>query len=227
MNNTPNILTATHYYLTSIITLLKETNFWSIPIAIVKDKTLIKTKQNKFIVRDLMDIWTLKETTIDQQYEIFRKVKKGDLVIDIGAAFGDFSIYASKKAKHVYSYEIDKNRLTLLKKNISLNKVKNINIFNKKVTSVDQILKEQKISKCDFFKIDCEGSEYPILLKSSLKSLKKIKYLAGEVHLFNDEMISAHTKLIQLFKKANFEVIEKNNQVHSYIRYLYAKNKTK
>ena len=51
-----------------------------------------------------MDIWTLKETLIDKQYEKFNKIEKDDLVIDIGAAIGDFSISASKRANKVIAY---------------------------------------------------------------------------------------------------------------------------
>ena len=86
-----------------------------------------------------MDIWTLKETLIDKQYEKFNEIKKDDLVIDIGAAIGDFSISASKRASKVIAYECDAERVMLMEKNIKLHQTKNIIVRNEKALSLNQI----------------------------------------------------------------------------------------
>lgn len=163
----PNVFTATKYYLSSIPTLLTKTNFLAIPISILQTETLIRAGGLKLLVRDLMDIWTIKEVILDHQYEHYQQIGQNDTVVDIGGGVGDFSIKAGAKAKIVYSYEIDPNRLSLFYKNLKLNGSEKVTVIEKKALSLDQILDENQITKCDFFKIDCEGCEYEILLNSS------------------------------------------------------------
>lgn len=59
------------------------------------------------------------------------KVRKNDVVIDIGAHIGAFSIFAAKTAKNgnVYSYEPFPENFRLLQENCRLNKVKNVRLF--------------------------------------------------------------------------------------------------
>ncbi|MBT3456003.1 FkbM family methyltransferase [bacterium] len=49
--------------------------------------------------------------------------------------------------------------------------------------SLDQIFRTFNIKKCKFLKIDCEGSEYEILLNAPPLVLKNTEYLAGEFHI--------------------------------------------
>ena len=47
-------------------------------------------------------------------------------------------------------------------------------------TTLDHIFDTLEVNKCKLLKIDCEGSEYEILL--STRSLPKVDYLSGEFH---------------------------------------------
>lgn len=61
-------------------------------------------------------------------------LRKGDTVIDAGAYPGDFAIYAAKKVGsegRVIAFEPVPGNLKVLKKNIKLNKLKNIKIIEK------------------------------------------------------------------------------------------------
>lgn len=60
-----------------------------------------------------------------------------DIVVDIGANIGAFSIYAAKKALlgRVYAYEPDRENFELLNQNIAMNKLANISVFNLGVSS--------------------------------------------------------------------------------------------
>jgi len=60
---------ALKYYLKSIKTLLQNTNYWMIPLVLIRKPILISTKSIKLWVSNLMDIWTLKEVILDHQYE--------------------------------------------------------------------------------------------------------------------------------------------------------------
>lgn len=219
------LFSALKYYLSSIPSLINNFNFWSFAIIFFKKPILIKTsKKINLYVNNLMDIWTIKEVVVDQCYEKFRNVKKNDVVIDIGASIGDFSILSSKKrAKKIYTIEMNKKLVEIMKKNIKLNNVKNIIVINKKIDSLNEIFSYYKIKKCDFLKIDCEGCEYQIFKKISFSNLKKIKYIALEIHLFNDRMKKEFKDLKNLFIKNKFKIKEIDNPVHSYLKFLFAK----
>jgi len=72
------------------------------------------------------------------------KIKEGDIVVDCGSYFGNFTVYASKavgpKGK-VYSFEPDLENFIMLQKNIELNGCKNVVLVNAGVYSKDTIIK--------------------------------------------------------------------------------------
>lgn len=72
-------------------------------------------------------------------------IDENDIVVDIGAHIGIFSVFASELAKKgkVYSFEPVPENFKILKENIELNKKKNIIPINKAVSS--------KIGKKEFF----------------------------------------------------------------------------
>ncbi len=214
------------YYLTSFKNIFKNFNFWVIPLIFFKP-VKIKVKNHQFFVRNLMDIWTIKEVVFDNCYQKFKKIKKNDVVIDVGASIGDFSILAEKQvAKKIYAIEMDKKAISFMKKNIKLNKAKNIIIFNKKINSLNYIFKKNKIKTCDFLKIDCEGSEYKIIKNTSSIILKKIQYIdiAFEIHLFNKKMGKNYLILKNKLLNSGFRLKEIENPVHNYLKFLFAEN---
>ncbi|NCO88383.1 hypothetical protein AUK04_01495 [Candidatus Roizmanbacteria bacterium CG2_30_33_16] len=216
---------ALKYYLKSIKTLLQNTNYWMIPLVLIRKPILISTKSIKLWVSNLMDIWTLKEVILDHQYEQIRKLKEKDIVIDIGASIGDFSILASINAERVYSFEINDERIFLMKKNIVQNKCSNVEITKKFVTSLNPIFKEKQIIKCNFLKIDCEGGEYKIIKNTSDGVLRKVNHIAFEIHLFNKMMKKQYELLKRKLIRNQFKLVEKDNAVHNYIKFLFASRK--
>lgn len=140
----------------------------------------------------------------------FFKIDQKDIVLDVGAHAGVFSILAAKKARFgkVYSFEPMPFNIEMLRKNISLNSLQNIEpleiaLTDKegvadfymddhglhtmylqegrckkikvKTTTLNRFMKQFKLSRIDFLKMDCEGAEYPILFSTSKKTLLKIK----------------------------------------------------
>ena len=69
----------------------------------------------------------------------YGKIKKGDVVVDIGANIGSYSIYAAKKgAIKVYAFEPNKEAFKTLKKNVEENGLQNIvKAINAAVTDKD------------------------------------------------------------------------------------------
>ncbi len=88
----------------------------------------IRSKTNDRVIFN--QIW-LTKTYTPHGFEI----KENDLIIDIGAHIGMFSILAGKFAPkgRVYSFEPSVDNFTLLKENVELNKLGNVVLINKAV----------------------------------------------------------------------------------------------
>ena len=171
-----------------------------------------------------MEAWVINEILLHKQYEEYYTIKKNDIVIDIGASIGDFSIWASRKAKAVYAYEMDKRLVHFMEKNIQHNDAKRVILKAKRALSLDKIFTENNLTKCDLLKIDCEGNEYPIFENSNDKTLQKIDHIAMEIHMFDKTMKKKRKELLNRLRK-HFEVIEHLNPVRSDISFVYASRK--
>lgn len=141
---------------------------------------------------------------IDQcnDYTGLKHITKDDIVIDIGANIGGFSLPASKVAKKVIAIEpilADK-----LKENIKVNNIKNITVIEKglgngevhEVSWMDQTIKVQTTTLSDIIreyggtilKCDCEGGEWYI--KPS--ELDQINHIDIEFHywgMYNKNLV--------------------------------------
>jgi len=70
---------------------------------------------------------------LDTNYERFFRVEKGEVVVDVGAQIGLFSISVSKRAKTVVAIEPEPTNLRHLHYNIKLRKSNNVLIVQKAV----------------------------------------------------------------------------------------------
>jgi len=95
-----------------------------------KNETVCKLRNGmKFIIRsNSFDMRMIKEVFIHKPYHHL-KINKGDVVVDIGAHIGTFSIMAGHKTEElgkVYAYEPVPNTFDILKRNIYINSLQNI-----------------------------------------------------------------------------------------------------
>ena len=189
----------------------------------IKNKLLLyklQTGAKYFSRAGTTDFEIINEIYVVKEYsKLLRYLKKGSVVIDVGAQMGIFSIFSALRDKSikVYSYEPFLPNYTLFEKNIKLNNLsKQIFPFNKgvgkknemrsftisdkntgghgfyctdsskkiqiKTISLKEVFEENKIKKCDFLKMDCEGAEYEILFNTPDNYLKKIKSITMEYH---------------------------------------------
>ena len=88
-------------------------------------------------------------------------------------------------------------------------------------TSLDEILKNLEVVR--FLKVDCEYSEYPILMTSTLLPLK-VKEVAIECHRLKNTIDNSPENLEEYLKKIGFEV-EHNLTSDVGLSFIYAKNK--
>ena len=93
---------------------------------------LLRQPKLKFSVRSAMDVWSIKETFLDEFYTKYGvQVQDGWTVIDIGAGVGDFSIYAaySNPTATIYAFEPFPGSYELLRKNLVSNYIENVHTF--------------------------------------------------------------------------------------------------
>jgi len=91
-------------------------------------KIKIRTKTaDRVIINEIF----IKNDYIPKGFEITNK----DIVVDIGAQIGSFSVLASGFALKVYSFEPIDDNFKLLKENIAINKIKNIYPFRVAVSA--------------------------------------------------------------------------------------------
>jgi len=87
---------------------------------------------SRFYVRTLMDIWILKETYLDRQYErVSVGIQDRWTILDIGAGIGDFAIGIAKRRPQstLYAYEPFPESYALLQENLRLNGIENVKAF--------------------------------------------------------------------------------------------------
>lgn len=96
-----------------------------------KNNFRLKIRTNSTDIMTLTNVWLMNE--YNKQFQI----KKNDLVIDIGAHIGLFSLFASQYSGNgkIFSYEPIKENFELFSENINLNKLQNIHAFNSAVSS--------------------------------------------------------------------------------------------
>ncbi len=89
----------------------------------------LRKSKLKYRIRSKMDAWSVKEAVIDRFYERCGiRIQKDWKIVDIGAAIGEFTIYAARKAKagKVFAFEPNPESMGLLKENLALNRIKNV-----------------------------------------------------------------------------------------------------
>ncbi len=120
------------YYLSSVPTILGQISNWHICFELLLNKKPVVIRLRKgcqFKVRSLMDVWVVKETCLDRDYEAnATAIQDHWTIIDIGAGLGDFAIsvaYAHPTCR-VYAYEPFPESYKLLEENIALNVTCNV-----------------------------------------------------------------------------------------------------
>jgi len=133
---------------------------------------------------------------------LLKFVKDDSVIVDIGANIGVFSIKAAQAGScaKVFGYEPMPKNFELLKENISLNNLKDrdndsggasmyvfgnkegLKSIKVKSTTLLDIFRINKIEKCDFLKIDCEGAEEDILFNAPRELFNKINSMTIEWH---------------------------------------------
>ncbi len=126
------------YYLSSIPTLLIGVRNWPVVVAaflrlpVPKPFTVELRSGVRFHARTAMDVWIIKETCLDRDYETASvPLQDSWTVLDIGAGLGDFTMHAARRNPHgmVYGFEPFPESFALLEDNLRLNGLENVRVF--------------------------------------------------------------------------------------------------
>ncbi len=133
------------YYLNSIFKLLTGIKNWFLAARVfLKLKpprtpvVHIRKPPLRMKTRGAMDIWCVKETFLDRLYCKYGfEIGSGWQIIDIGAAIGDFTIFAALTSSEnvVYAYEPFPESYALLEQNLELNHVSNVRSYPQAIGS--------------------------------------------------------------------------------------------
>jgi FkbM family methyltransferase len=136
------------YYLISIIKLLN--GFCETPTVLrlflfsgLGKRYLLTLRKNhlRFYVRSAMDVWSIKETFLDNFYlpQGWFNIGKNWNIVDVGAGVGDFSLLAGSLAPEgkVIAFEAFSETFHLLQENINLNIFSNITAYHEAVGAND------------------------------------------------------------------------------------------
>lgn len=145
----------------------------------------------------------ISEIFVNSNYERFREVKEGDIVVDIGASVGPFAYsILHKKPKHIFCLEPSEREFKTLIKNTIGNPITQINkgISDKNsIVDSDMLFGGESqmesitfkkfielfgLDRINFIKTDCEGGEYHIFTEENLDYLlNNVDHISGEWHL--------------------------------------------
>jgi len=147
---------------------------------------LLRTKEGvSLIVKKDEDVGNIGEVFVDEVYGKLMGDIRGKIVIDVGASMGDSSIYFAKKgAKEIYAYEPDKDEFDLASKNIILNQIENVKLFNSGIgvgqVSICELI--EQLGAVGLLKMDCEGCEFEAIESISSDLLSKLDQVVIEYH---------------------------------------------
>ena len=215
-------------------------------------KIIIPSKDELIIEKEIFEYGLYSKKGFEIQQE--------DIIIDIGAHMGYFSVYAAQIANKgkVYAFEPHPKNYNYLIENIKINNFKNIFADNRAVfdqegvaqmsstglsysynlfttnndsfevnkISLKNIFDEYKIEKCNYLKIDAEGSEMKILCNLPSKYYNKIDKIAFEYHEDLDQSKKIKQLIITLLAN-NFKICKISECSRGYYMIYAKKNKKK
>lgn len=89
-----------------------------------------------------------------------------------------------------------------------------------KARSLSDVIQRTAQGKCDLLKLDCEGAEYDILMKSPRDALVKIRRIVMEYH--DNVTDYSHKDLADFLVEQGYKVQVFTNPVHEDLGYLRA-----
>lgn len=189
-----------------------------------------------YLFRDVWDYWAYAEVILADVYWPFI-LKEDDIVIDLGANIGLFTIHISDKVKKVIAVEPEPSNFRILEKAVKDNNLSNVSLFNMAVSdrmevvkidglsslakisekghpvqsdSLDAIL-EREDCQVTVIKMDIEGYEAKVL--EAFHHWKTIREMIIEVH-----SLEIRNEISELLTKNGFVIKDITDVDYSRVR---------
>lgn len=192
---------------------------------------IIDTPVGKMKIRNKHDVHVIKEVLEGDSYRRWGDItiKKGDIVVDLGAHIGSFTRLALACGAYVYAIEPHEGNFKLLKQNVKMASggatLLNILIYNgKKVHflsdpkrgelhkvaghgemmesfTLNDVVQNEGLEKINLLKVDIEGAEYEVF--KHFKYFDIVEQITMEYHGGAAKM----AWLIVFLEKRGFEVV--------------------
>jgi len=103
------------------------------------DLNLVNLGKTKIYLRKniIDDYWVFEGVFFADEYWPL-KLSKSNIILDVGANIGAFTLNVAPKVKHVIAIEPEPNNFEMLKRNIKLNNFNNITLLNYAVSDMEE-----------------------------------------------------------------------------------------
>lgn len=175
------------------------------------------------------DAIVVRETWVENVYQLADSDLEGGTVVDIGANIGAVSIYAAARGARVIAVEPEPSNADMLRRNIALNgydgqilchqlavtdraghafiapnhggsRLTSGSGWEVETVTLDQLFVLAAVDDCSVLKIDVEGAEYDIIAGASMDTLARVRFLTLEFDAAPDDRFGALVaKVAKLF----------------------------
>ncbi|MBC7767090.1 FkbM family methyltransferase [Arenimonas sp.] len=164
------------------------------------------------IICPIKNIEAVAETCINEDYTgTFYQIKSGDVIFDLGANIGSFSVYAAHKGAQVFAFEPDPYNLKYISKNIEINNLQDkITVY---ASAVAEKIGTVRLSSNDNHAcgsiINAEGTTGSIEVPTT--TIDTVISEAGieKISLFKIDVEGAEYLILPSISTANYAKIEK------------------
>jgi len=152
----------------------------------------------------LTNIWVL-----DDYSNSKITINHEDVIVDVGAHIGLFALYVTQFCKHgrIFCFEPDPENFKLLERNLNLNQIPNVLIFNMAVSRTS--------SKINLYKNDDESGHSIVLPSSNSIEVESItlddflhKFQITHCSLLKLDCEGAEYEIIESLSKVNFQIFQ-------------------
>jgi len=184
----------------------------------VNNNTILRFRVNTYDKISFLETWKSK-TYIGSDF----KIKEDDIVVDIGAYIGTFSVLASRKCKKgkVIAFEPNKENYSILTENIKINKLNNIKINNQAVTNIEG-KKSLYLSNLNFAAHSIYGADSKKSIVVNSTNLKNI-LKKNKVNRINYLKIDAEGSEYDILLNASPSILSKIDKIvieyHDYFKH--------
>ncbi len=159
-----------------------------------------------------LSVWGVWEAMITDLFK--KEIKKGDVVLDIGANIGYYTLIAAKlvgENGRVYAFEPDPDYFDLLKKNVEINDYKNVILVQKAVSDKTE-MKKLYFCKEEYRIYDFPDANHKFIEIDAIRLDDYFKNYEGKIDFIKMDIEGAELRAIQgaeslLEKNKNLKII--------------------